>query len=219
MAVSGQNLEGKRLYESGQYTAAVERFQGAIQEDPENADAYYNMASAYHRMGIDQGNQSHLAQAEMLYNLCLDKNEDHVDCHRALAVLLVETGRTDAAFRLMKNWAGKSPDFPDARIELARLYQEFGDPSTAKVHLDQAIQIDPANARAWSASGMLHEQTGNYNQALANYYRSYNSNSLQPEVVNRIASIQRSMATTSTSGGTTTGGTRLVTPAQPILRY
>ena len=45
-----------------------------------------------------------LNQAEALYNQCLDHSPNHVECHRGLAVLLIDTGRPDRAFALMKNW-------------------------------------------------------------------------------------------------------------------
>ncbi|QDU96661.1 photosystem I assembly protein Ycf3 [Lignipirellula cremea] len=217
MASSSHNLEGKRLYQSGHYSQAVDRFQKAIETDSTNPDAYYNMAATFHRMGVDKGDEQLLAQSEMLYNQCLDYDPNHVDCHRALGVLLIETGRSDASFRLMKNWANKNPNSAEARIELARLYHEFGDLPTSKVHLDQALQIDPYNSRAWNAAGLMQEQAGNYGQALANYHRSYQNNNLQPDVASRIATLQRNLNTSGAS--TISGDTRMVTPTLSTGRY
>jgi len=218
LASSGHNIEGTRLYEQGQYSAAQAKFQAAIENDPENADSYYNMASTFHRMGIERNDKDMLQQAEMLYNQCLDKNEDHVDCHRALAVLLVETGRTASAETLLKRWAQTYPNSAEPRLELARFYYEFGDRPTAKQHLDQALQLEPANPRAWNVAGMFQEESGNYSQALANYMQSYQQNNLQPGVANRMASLQRTIMT---SGGNTTtnSGTTLATPVLPPTRY
>ena len=105
MVADGQNIEGVRLEQLGQHQQALQRFQQAITSNPTNADAYYNMAATYHRIGIQQKDQRQLEQAETLYNQCLDLNENHVDCRRGLAVLLTETNRSDRAFNLMKNWA------------------------------------------------------------------------------------------------------------------
>jgi len=208
MAADGHNLQGVRLHQQGQYDAAMQRFQQAVTSNPENADAYYNMAATVHQMGVTRNDQNSLNQAETLYNQCLDLNDNHTDCYRGLAVLLAETGRSDRAFNLLKNWAIRSPHVADARIELARLYEEYGEVDTAKIHLAEALQIDQHSARAWNALGRLREQGGDYTQALADYQRSYNLNHFQPEVAERIAALNRTV-----SGGTTLsgpGGTRIV---------
>ena len=216
MVADGQNIEGVRLQQQGQHQAAIQQFQEAITSQPTNADAYYNMAATYHRIGIQQKDQKQLEQAETLYNQCLDLNEDHVDCRRGLAVLLTETDRSDRAFNLMKNWANSSPQVADARIELARLYEEAGDYETAKLHLNKAILLDQYNSRAWAALGNIREQLGDTQQALANYQRSYNLNSFQPGVAQRIASL----AGTPIGGGVSGASeTRIVTRPMPGRNY
>ena len=216
MAADGQNLQGVRLYQQGQYDAAMQRFQKAVATDPANADAYYNMAATLHQTGMARGEQDLLNQAETLYNQCLDIDENHSDCYRGLAVLLAETGRSDRAFNLLKNWAIRSPEIADARIELARLYEEFGDLDTAKVHLTEALQIDQHNARAWTALARLREQAGDYTQALADYQHSYNLNRFQPQIAERIAALNRTVS----GGADRTGAdrTRMVNAAPPINR-
>lgn len=204
------------MYQQGQYDAAMQRFQQAVTSNPESADAYYNMAATVHQMGVTRNDQNALNQAETLYNQCLDLDEDHTDCYRGLAVLLAETGRSDRAFNLLKNWAIRSPQVADARVELARLYEEFGEVDTAKIHLAEALQIDQHSARAWNALGRLREQTGDYTQALADYQRSYNLNQFQPQVAERIAALNRTV-----SGGATPsrpGGTRMVNSGTTTTR-
>ena len=193
MAAEGHNLQGVRLYEQGQYDTALQTFQKAISSDPENADAYYNMAATIHRVGVARQDENLQSQAESLYNRCLDLDGSHTDAYRGLAVLLAETGRSDRAFRLLKNWALREPRNSEVRIELARLYEEYGEADTAKIHLTEALQINQHNARAWNALGRLREQSGDYAQALANYQQSYQLNHFQPAVAERIASLNRSL--------------------------
>ncbi len=130
-------------------------------------------------------------QAETLYNQCLDHDGNHLDCHRALAVLLVETNRSDKAFTLLKRWAEKNPTAADPRVELARLYEEFGEPETAKRYLEEAVAMDVQNSRAWAALAQLREQSGDVQQALADYQRAYGLDNLQPGVASKIASLQQ----------------------------
>jgi tetratricopeptide (TPR) repeat protein len=194
-AASGQNATGARLYETGQYSAALQHFQKVIRTDPNNADGYYNLAATTHRLGSQRNNDAQmLAQAEALYNQCLDHDPNHVECHRGLAVLLVDTGRPDRAFALMKNWAAQNPNLSEPRIELARLYEEANDPQTAMKYLEDAVQKDANNARAWLALGRLREQSGDLPQALQNYQRSLAINQQQPYAAERVASLSRQIS-------------------------
>lgn len=190
---SSHNVDGVKLFQQGQYPAAMQQFQQALLAEPQNADAYYNLAASYHRLGSQQNDKQSLLQAENLYNQCLDRDENHADCHRGLAVLLVETDRSDRAFALLQNWSARNPRSADARVELARLYEEFGDPETAKTNLQAALQLDQNSARAWAALGRLREQAGDPTQALANYQRSLQLNRQQPAIAERIASLQSRM--------------------------
>jgi tetratricopeptide (TPR) repeat protein len=192
MVATGQNMQGAQLYEKGQYYQAMEKFQQAMASDPTDADAYYNMASTMQQLGTTNKDPNMLQQAETLYNQCLDRNPNHADCHRALAVLLVQTDRSDRAFNLLKNWAIRSPQSADARVELARLYEEFGDTKTAELQLQQALQIDQNNPRAWTAMAYLRESKGDTQQALANYQRAYALDGYNPALASRIAALNQS---------------------------
>lgn len=207
------NAAGVRLYQQGQYAAAMQQFQQALLAEPRNADAYYNLAASYHRVGTAQQDRQSLNQAENLYNQCLDRDENHTDCHRGLAVLLVETERSDRAFALMQNWAARNPRSAEARVELARLYEEFGDAETAKNNLQTAVQLDQANPRAWAALGRLRERAGDPAQALANYQRSLQLNRQQPAIAERVAFLQSRVPTG--FYGTTPNPALAAAPAAP----
>jgi len=217
MMATGQNMQGARLYEKGEYYTAMEKFQGAMASDPNDANAYYNLAATLHQLGSASKDENMLKQAETLYNQALDRNPNHTDCYRALAVLLVQTDRSDRAFALLKNWAIRSPQSADARVELARLYDEFGDSKTAELQLQQALQLDQTNQRAWKAMAYLRESHGDVQQALANYQRAYALNGYDPAIASRIAALNKS--TTTAPGTLATGGTRTVDASTPAARY
>ena len=143
----GRNSEGVRLFQQSRYQEAAKQFQEATYADPNNADAYYNLAATYHRIGKVEHRQTDLDQAETYYNLCLDRNADHTDCYRGLAVLLAEQGRNEEAFRLIEGWVQRQPGSADAKIELARLNDEFGNREAAKEHLIEALAVEPDNPR------------------------------------------------------------------------
>lgn len=189
-AARSMNAEGVQYFQQANYREALAQFQQAIQSDPSNADAYYNIAATYHRIGKDYNRPEDLLQAERSYNLCLDHDPDHRECHRALAVLLAEEGRPQDAVRLLENWSDRNSMSPAPKIELARLYNEMGNPRAANDQLVRSVQIDPNNAQTWAALGKVNEEMGDRNQALVNYRRSLELNGFQPEVQARVASLQ-----------------------------
>lgn len=184
------NSEGVKLYQAGNYSQAADQFQRAIANDPKSATSYYNLAAALHKSGKLTGNGTDLQQAERLYNQCLEYDPNHTECYRGLAVLLAETGRTDASFRLLEGWAARSPQMADPRIELARLLEEQNNTDMASNRLVEALAIDPHNSRALTALGRLREVSGDRAQALANYQRSLALNRFQPEISTRVAALQ-----------------------------
>jgi Tfp pilus assembly protein PilF len=186
----GRNAEGVCLFEAGQYQAALAQFQEATSIDPANADGYYNLAATYHRLGRLQGQPGDLDRAETFYRQCLDRQPDHLDSHRGLAVLLVEKGRSNEAVHLLQVWAEQQPWLADPKIELARLYEECGNRAAAEERLVEAVRVDPSNARSWAALGRLREETGQCAQALWNYQRSLQLDEAQPEVAARVAVLE-----------------------------
>lgn len=204
------NSEGVALYRQGAYSQAAEKFQTAINKRPDAPDAYYNLAASLHQTGIRFNRPADLQQAEVLYNQCLERSGDHVECHRGLAVLLNETGRPDAAFRLLNNWAMASPSNPNPRVELARLLEESKQPEQATTQLVQALTADPNNARALAALGRLRDQAGDYAQAIQNYQRSLAANPSQPQLAARVATLTSASGGTLTGANTQAGQTRIV---------
>ncbi len=201
---NGQSISGVQLFQQGRYAEALQQFELAKQTDPTNPDVYYNLASTYHKMGMANKDNRLIEQAESLYHQCLDLSANHVDCHRGLAVLLAETNRQDKAFTFLKNWATQSPQLADARLELSRLYQEFGQNKVAEQYLDEALAMDPNNSKAWAARGKMREVAGDLPQAIQNYQRSLAINNLQPEIYQRVAALNVRLSGSGSANGATT---------------
>jgi tetratricopeptide (TPR) repeat protein len=212
----GKNAAGVQLYQTGQYQQAAQYFQQAVFQDPQDSDGYYNLASSYHQIGRVNRRQAELDQAEVLYNKCLDLNENHQDCHRALAVLLVDKNQPDKAQKMLQDWQTKFPTNSAPKVELARLREEFGDKNGAKEYLHQALATNPYDIRALAALGRIQENEGNLTQALANYQRSLYRDQFQPEVAARVARLQT--AVNAGMQATPPGGTRTVTTPPAPLR-
>jgi tetratricopeptide (TPR) repeat protein len=222
MVSTGRNVDGVRYFQQGQYPVALQRFDAAMSIDPRNPDTYYNKGAIYHRTGLINRDQNTLTQAESLYQQCLAYNPNHVDCHRGLAVLLTETGRTKEAFSLLENWVARSPQNAEARVELARLYEEYGDKNSAQLALNDALAVDMNNWRAHAALGRLREQSGDLGQALQNYERSFSLNRFQPQLEQKIADLRGRVSPLAPGAAPlpgTSGGTRSASAPVPFRRY
>ncbi|OYP30334.1 tetratricopeptide repeat protein [Rhodopirellula sp. MGV] len=210
-SASGKNALGAQLHQQGQYTAALQQFQQVVAEDPANPDGYYNLAATTHRLAKQRSDEALFNNAEALYNQCLDHDPNHVECHRGLAVLLMDTGRPDRSFALIKNWASRNPTQAEPRIELARLYEEVNQPETALKYLEDAVQQDANNSRAWLALARLRESSGDLPQALQNYQRALALNNTQPMIAERVAALSRQI-NSNLDAARSGAGTQIATP-------
>jgi tetratricopeptide (TPR) repeat protein len=224
ITASGRNAEGVRLFQKSRFDEALRQFEEARYADPHNADADYNLAATFHHLGKMSNSAQDLQKAETYYNMCLDRNENHTDCYRGLAVLLAEEGRTAEAFRLLEGWAARQPGLADPKVELARLCEEFGDRKTAEGRLVEALTVQPDNARALAALGRLREASGDYYQALTNYQRSLACDNRQPQLASRVAALQTSLGISSAASAVPAApnvspGTLIAAPPSSPRRY
>jgi len=154
------NVTGRQAFELGQYPTAINEFQKALTKNPNNPDALYNLAASLYAQGKQARNSQWLGQAEQLYRQAIAANDQHVDAHRGLAALLIETGRENYAFDLVNQWKDRYPGSTEPVVELARLYQEYGDNRRATDLLSDALKIDSNNIRALKALGHVREVQG-----------------------------------------------------------
>jgi len=217
LAARARNAEGVRQFDQAQYPAAMMQFQQAIYADPSNADSYYNMARVYHRLGTLQGRQSDLVQAESYYRQCLERDANHSEGYRGLAVLLAEQNRPEEAYRLLEGWADRNPTSAEPKVELARLLQERGQGDAAMERLTEALVLEPGHSRALAALGQLREQKGQSALALKLYQDSLKANPYQPEVAARVAALQTKVPG-AVAPATPAGNTRVVSRGTGTLR-
>ncbi len=185
------NARGVALYQQGNYLGAANHFQQALARQPGNPDCFYNLGATYHQQAKVFGRPADLQTAEQYYHLCLARNPDHEACQRALAVLMVEENRRDAAIAQLRAWSQRQPYDPDPHVELARLSQEQGDLKQAEAELNAALAVAPRDPRALVALAALREASGDHGQALAAYSQSLAANPSQPVVAAKVAALQQ----------------------------
>ena len=140
-----RNMIGKQAFEQGQFSVAINEFQQALNANPNSADAYYNLGASFAALGKQQQNNQWLNQAEQLYRQAISFDDQHVDAHRGLASLLIETNREQYAFDLINQWKERYPASTAPLVELARLYQEYGDSRRATDLLADSLRLNPGD--------------------------------------------------------------------------
>lgn len=188
------NQTGQQAYGSGNLPQAVNYFQQAVSQNPNDSNSLYNLAASYFELGRQQRNIQYMNQAEQLYRQAIASNDQNTAAHRGLAAVLIETGREKFAFDLLQTWQKRYPNEADPLIELARLYQEYGDNRHATDMLADALKVDSRNVRALKAMGRVRDIQGQTDLALDNYYRVLQLDGQQVDVAQRVAQLQAQLA-------------------------
>ena len=208
------NAEGVRLLGACRTEDALDCFEQAKNADPNNPDAYYNCGVVYHEMAIETGRESDFEMARYYYDMCLERNPNHVDCNRSKATLLCDIGESDHAFQMLQAWVNREPASAEPRVELARLYDEHNQLGQARDCLNDAIAIDSRNVRAYTALGSVRERMGESTEALRAYEQALALNPNQPEINDRIAALRYTTPATTPATPTTPETAPSITPSE-----
>jgi len=209
-ASQNYNIEGVRYYGQARYDAAITAFQSALQANPNDPNALYNIAATYHQSARTSLRSGHMAaaqqqyeQAAQYYQLCLTKDSNHADAYRGLSTLHMDCQNGEAAYQLLRNWYDANPVSLEPKLEFARFYQEFAQicmiqgrtedaqryRDTTEKLLQQVLATESTNHRALRALGFLKEQSGDIAGAVAEYQRSLQIHPQQQDLVARVSAL------------------------------
>jgi Flp pilus assembly protein TadD len=173
------------FYERGNYSAAANEFQMALQADPGNPDYMANLAKVRVKMGDAQG-------AEQLYRQALTAAPSHQPSYHGLSELMLAQGRGTEAQAMLTTWAGSQPYSPEPLVEMAWLQRQSGQSAAAAQSLQRALQINPNHAVAMAHLGEYYEGAGRPDQAAEMYQQSLRADWNQPDVHSRLAGVSHS---------------------------
>jgi len=183
-------------YSAGLFDDAVQTYSYLIKYDKENYEAYYLRGSIYANEGeigeaitdydaavaIDEKN--YLLYIEIYENLdalgysdqglvylneALDVSDKSVDGKYYKGRIYYLLGQTDEAKKYLQ--AAVDKDIVEARLYLAKIYQDEGDYTTAQTLLEEYAASDEVTSDALAALGDIELANGNYESAL-NYYQA-----------------------------------------------
>lgn len=166
---ASSNAQGVEYFSEGQYDKAIAYFQESIEENPESAETYYNLGSAYQRKANQTGDLNLLTQAEDAYWHALQLDpapETIVCCYRGIATSSTARGDSAGAMRTLEEWRDRNPDSIEPKLEIAYLLEAQDRDDDAYDALQAITEIAPNDYRAYYKMGTLSERAGDLDDAV-----------------------------------------------------
>ncbi|HTV47424.1 MAG TPA: tetratricopeptide repeat protein [Phycisphaerae bacterium] len=126
---------GEYLGKTGNYRAAVDQFQKALQNQPFDAASCYDLAVTWEKLG-------QWSEALVAYERALAIHPDWGEAQYLYGKLLLAHGQRVLALEHLKKAVELAPDQIDARMVLAQAFEESGDIQDARIERGVAMQIE-----------------------------------------------------------------------------
>lgn len=173
---------GWRAMEEKDYSLAIAEFQEAVQLDPTNADAYFNLGAAYKASGDLE------SAAKSLQDSVL-RDPNSVRSLFELGEVYRLLDRLAQAIRAYSMAADLDPRNFDLQFRLATCYHQSGDLDRAADGYRKAITLDAHNAYARSNLGAVLAAQGKQYDAIKAYKESLECDAGQPIVLVNLATV------------------------------
>lgn len=189
-ALAGLIDDGDAFLELGSYQRAIERYNDAIELDPNSLDAFMGRGLSYYYLSDYEP-----AIADYSQVIELDPQEINAYYNRGLANL--EFGNLDSALNDFSTVVGFDPQDSEAYYQLGMVYFELEDEVNGFASFDTAIDINPAYAQAYGARGMAYYLNEDYSLALPDFenYVLYSGNDATQEMRNLLEETRNILVT------------------------
>lgn len=158
-------FEGQYLQQQGALNAAENRFEQALERDPENAAIYFEMARTKELRGD-------LATAEIWYQAAVEVAEDKATFQRALVRFYMNrTYNLSAGIDLVEQLLADQPGDAELQDALGWLRFLSGEPDGGRAALQEAIRLDPTLVSARYHLARYYEANRQSTAARSEYQR------------------------------------------------
>jgi tetratricopeptide (TPR) repeat protein len=143
---------GNLLRAQKRYDEAQQEFQHAIQSDPTNAEAYYNLGAVYEQ-------QDNVDRAVQLYRQVVEFQSTGIAASQAyvrIGNLLRARKQYDQAAQEFQHAIQSSPNNPGAYYDLATIYEQQGNTKKALTNYIQATDLAPKYRDAYVGRGRIY---------------------------------------------------------------
>ncbi len=155
-------LRGSIYAAEGEIGEAITDYDAAVDIDKKNYELYIEIYDNLNALGYtDQG---------LVYlNSALDVSDKSANAKYYKGRIYYMLGQTSEAKEYLQ--AAVDKDITEAKLYLAKLYQDAGDYTTAQTLLEEYAASDEVTSEALAALGDIEMTNGNYENAL-NYYEA-----------------------------------------------
>jgi len=156
--------EGLRLSAAGRHGEAIERFEHALAERPDDARVLFALANTARALGLAR-------PAEEFFRRVLALEPQRLEALVNLANLLRAAGNMAAAESLLAPALTRNPDSAELWLTLGSVHREMGDAMRAQAHYREALARRPDYPAALANLADLRADCGDTKEALALYDR------------------------------------------------
>ena len=139
--------EAIRLYATGQFPRACEKFGLAAADDPSSSTRRQDVIRCFEGWGWHALREGRPDEAALLFRQGLTQTPDDPALLKGLGVAAVHAGRPDDAFGPLEQAARVEYD-PEVRLLLAHLHDRRDDPAQALANLRAVLEREPTNETA-----------------------------------------------------------------------
>jgi superkiller protein 3 len=182
LTASAMNRAGEAMAR-GAAAEAVALYQQALEQEPQNAKALYNLALALDATGDAEGKRHSLEQA-------VAANPSFAPAQHQLALLDLADGNAQQAEARLKLAVEADPTLAEAFNNLGVLCGQTGRPAEASEWLHKAVTIRPAYVDAHRNLGLMLAQKGKLAEATRSLLRARELDPTDPSTQRAIEMLQ-----------------------------
>lgn len=156
--------EGNELLQSGNAAAAVEKYEKALKQNPEDEDIHFNLGIALAKLGKKAEAKKHYEEALRLF-------PGYSEVHNNLGNLLMSENKLPEAMDHFKEALKSSPGSSSAHNNLGTALAKQGKLKDAALEFAEAIRLQPEYVEAHFNLGNIYQVQGRTPEAI----REFNS--------------------------------------------
>jgi len=195
---------------TGRLEEAFENYNKAVELDPDDPKAQYNLGLAYylkgnwqrsvdhykkaldlepefsdawHNLGIVQDKLGDKEEAVRCYDRAIETDPNNFQYYDARSRTLKDLGRMDEALADVDRSIELNPDYFESRMNRGHYYFLKGDYASSSKDYERASQLDPGNVMAWVMRAEIDRVIGNYIGAEKSLKRAHQLDPADPRPV------------------------------------